>query len=145
MQAKDMWEKFVKANHLADIKYDVWSFGSDADKLAELVLKGEKTGTTSAFDLYEMKKESLPQVGDYSIILDSNNMAKCVIQTTKVYVVPFNEVTGTHAQKEGEGDKSLEYWRMIHKEFFIECLKDVGLEFEENRKVVCEEFQVVYK
>lgn len=33
----------------------------------------------------------------------------------------------------------------IHKEFFTECFKDVGLEFEANRKVVCEEFQVVYK
>ena len=49
-----------------------------------------------------------------------------------------------HAFKEGEGDRSLEYWREVHKKFFRECLEEYGLEFSENMKVVCEEFEVVY-
>ena len=37
-----------------------------------------------------------------------------------------------HAFKEGEGDRSLEYWREVHKKFFRECLEEYGLEFSEN-------------
>ena len=56
----------------------------------------------------------------------------------------FNNVSKEHAFKEGEGDRSLEYWREVHKKFFRECLEEYGLEFSENMKVVCEEFEVVY-
>ena len=69
----------------------------------------------------------------------------CVIQTHKVTVVPFSEVTAEHAYKEGEGDKSLDYWREVHEKFFAECLNEVGLKFTSDMKVVCEEFAVVYK
>ena len=50
-----------------------------------------------------------------------------------------------HAFKEGEEDRSLEYWREVHKKFFRECLEEYELEFSENMKVVCEEFVVVYQ
>jgi len=108
------------------------------------VLQGEKTATASAFELYEIEKEPLPKVGAYNIVLDSKDEAICIIQTTKVYVVPFNEVTEEHAFKEGEGDKTLYFWRKAHKEFFTECLVEVGREFDETMKVVCEEFEVVF-
>lgn len=35
-------------------------------------------------------------------------------KTTNVYIVPFNEVSIKYAFKEGEGDKSLSYWRRVH-------------------------------
>lgn len=84
-------------------------------------------------------------MGAYSVILDSKQQAVCIIQTTKVYVTPFNTVTKDHAYKEGEGDKSLEYWQKIHEDFFTECLKEMGLTFTSDMKVVCEEFKVIYK
>lgn len=92
--------------------------------MAELVLKGIKTGTASAYPLYEIKNEKLPKAGDYSVILDSKNEAVCVIQTTEVYVVLFKEVSEEHAVKEGEGDGSLEYWRNVHIEFFTKCMSE---------------------
>ena len=56
-----------------DTPYSAWGFGDAPDQLADLVLKGIKTATASAHDLYFMegKEEPLPQPGDYSIILDS--------------------------------------------------------------------------
>lgn len=145
MKAKDMWKDFSKKNNLTGVHYEAWEFGGAPDKLAELVLKGEKTATASAYDLYKLENEPIPKVGDYSIILDSKGEAKCIIQTTKLYVVPFNEVTESHAYKEGEGDKSLSYWRKVHTEFFADCYKEDGLSFNENINVLCEEFKVVYK
>ena len=144
MTEKELWNQFKEKNNISDCDYEAWAFGVDADMLANLVLIGEKTATASAFPLYESEKEPLPEVGEHSIILDSKDNAVCIIKTAKVYVVPFKEVTAEHAFKEGEGDKSLEYWRAVHEKFFTECLSEVGMLFSTDMKVVCEEFEVVY-
>ena len=145
MTDKELWNKYIQDNNLVDCEYEAWAFGVDADQLAHLVAIGEKTATASAYPLYEIENEPLPAVGEYSVILDSKDEAVCVIQTKKVFVVPFDEVSEEQAYKEGEGDKSLDYWRKVHEEFFTECLIEAGLEFTSDMKVVCEEFEVVYK
>ena len=144
MTAEEMWKKFVKECNIVEGEYDAWAFGDDADMLAELVRCGIKTGTSSAYPLYEVDNEPLPEASGYSVILDSKDEAVCIIENTKVYVVPFGEVSEEHAYKEGEGDRSLAYWRKVHEAFFSECMEEVGLVFDENMKVVCEEFRVVY-
>ena len=47
---------------------DAWAFGVDADLLADLVLKGEKTATASAYDLYALEDEPLPQEETFDVI-----------------------------------------------------------------------------
>jgi len=144
MTAQEMWERFVKEKNIEDAEYDAWAFGDDADKLADLVRCGIKTGTSSAYPLYEVENEPLPEASGYSVILDSKDEAVCIIENTKVYVVPFGEVSSDHAFKEGEGDRSLTYWRKVHEAFFTACMEGAGLTFDKNMKVVCEEFRVVY-
>ena len=145
MTGKELWNRFAEESKLDDCEYEAWAFGVDADSLAHLVVTGTKTATASAYPLYELEKEPLPLAGAYSVILDAKDNAVCVIQTTKVTVVPFNEVTADHAYKEGEGNRSLDYWREVHESFFTECLREAGLKFTPDMKVVCEEFVVVYK
>ena len=145
MTGKDIWTEFIAATNLEDCGYAAWAFGEEADLLAHLVVTGEKTATASAYPLYELENEPLPEPGAYSVILDSEDRGVCVIQTQKVTVVPFDAVTAEHAFKEGEGDKSLGYWRKVHEKFFAECLYEAGLEFTYDMKVVCEEFSVVFK
>ena len=139
MTAVEMWKQSGLAGD-----YDAWSFWDDADGLAALVRGGIKTATCSAYDLYEAEGEDLPKAGDTSVILDSRDEAVCIIRTTRVYTVPFDEVSPEHAFREGEGDRSLEYWRKVHEAFFKEELASAGLEFSGNSRVVCEEFEVVY-
>lgn len=145
MTEKELWEAFIAENGLEDCGYESWAFGVEADLLANLVLVGEKTATASAYPLYELENEPLPAAGEYSVILDSSGNAVCIIQTTKVTLVPFHAVTAQHAFKEGEGDRSLDFWRRSHEKFFTEWLHKSGLEFTPEMKVVCEEFVVVYK
>ncbi len=145
MTGKELWAAFAKNNNPAGCHYETWAFGEDADLLADLVQIGVKTATSSAYPLYVLENEPLPETGVYSIVLDSKDNAVCIIQTKKVSVVPFNEVSAEHAYKEGEGDKSLDFWRETHKKFFTACLAPAGLEFTLDMKVVCEEFEVVYK
>lgn len=144
MTAQEMWERFIKEQNISDTEYDAWAFGDDTDGLAELVRQGIKTGTSSAYPLYELDGEPLPEASGYSVILNSKDEAICIIENTKVYVVPFCEVSSDHAFKEGEGDRSLTYWRKVHEAFFTACMEEAGLTFDESMKVVCEEFRVVY-
>ena len=138
MTAEELW---IKSGLTGE--YDAWGFGDD--ELTELVRSGKKTATSSAFVLYELEDEDLPEVGETSILLDDNEEAVCIIRTTKVYTTPFNEVTAEHASKEGEGDLSLDYWRQVHEDFFTEELEEAGQQFTEDMLVVCEEFEVIFK
>ena len=144
MTPKEMWQAYKKINPKIGDEIDAWAFGALADELAELVLRGEKTATASTYELYKLENESLPQAGSFDVILDSQDKAVCIIEITKVSVVPFNEVLAEHAFKEGEGDKSLTYWQQVHQEFFTECLAEAGLEFSQETGVVLEEFRKAY-
>ena len=124
-------------------EYKAWAFGGDADELAQLVKDGKKTATCSALVFYKLENEELPQVGEYNIILDSEENAVCITRTTKVYVTTFDAVSEEHAFKEGEGNRSLEYWRKVHKKFFADELKTINRQFNERIELVCEEFEVV--
>ena len=145
MTGKALWERYARENQVSSGEYDKWAFGVDADLLAALVAAGEKTATASAYPLYELEDEALPREGEYSVILDSQENAVCIVRSKRVYVTAFEEVTEEHARKEGEGDKSLTYWRKVHEDFFRACLEEAGLVFTPEMKVVCEEFEVVYK
>ena len=148
MRAEELWETYCEKEKIdIDTPYEAWRFGDAPDKLADLVLKGIKTATASGYDLYFMEgaEEQLPQPGDYSVILDAQDEAVCVIQTTKTTVVPFDEVSEEHAYKEGEGDRSLAYWRAVHEEFFTKEFEETKTEFNGQTRILCEEFQVLYK
>ena len=125
-------------------EYEAWAYGDDPDALAELTRAGLKTATASAGIWYERGEEPMPQAGQYSVILNSRDEAVCVIRTTRVYTVPFDQVSAEQAYREGEGDRSLAYWRQVHESFLRKELSEAGLEFSPEMQVVCEEFEVVY-
>lgn len=66
MNAENMWEAFAKENNLTEQTYEAWAFGAQADELAELVRRGEKTATAYAYPLYELGGDPLPKEGEYS-------------------------------------------------------------------------------
>ena len=109
-----------------------------------MVLSGRKTATASAYPLYAPEDEPIPTAGEYSVILNSADEAVCIIRNTRVTIVPYREITAEHAFREGEGDRSLSYWRQVHEAFFTKDLAAFGLIFDENMPVVCEEFEVVF-
>ena len=145
MTAEEMWGIFAKENNIENEEYEAWAYGDDPDTLAELTVKGIKTATCSAYYGYENEGEELPKEGEYSVILNSKDEAVCVTKNVRVYIERFKDISREHAYKEGEGDRSLEYWRKVHIDFFTKELGEAGVEFNEDMKVVCEEFTVVFK
>lgn len=144
MTAERMCQEFTAARGPAEADYEAWAFGGEPDKLAGLVLAGIKTATASAYPLYGLEGEPLPEAGEYSVILDSQSEAVCVILTDRVTVVPYGDVGPDHARREGEGDRSLACWRQVHEAFFRREMAAAGLAFTEDMPVVCEEFHVVW-
>jgi uncharacterized protein YhfF len=121
----------------------VFSFGDSkklADELAALVRQGIKTATCSTLMGYEKDQIPLPQKGDLSIVLDGSGNPVLVIETLSVVILPFNEVSEQFAVEEGEGDRSLAYWRMAHENYF----RRNHFAFDEKMLVVCERFKVVH-
>lgn len=146
-----LWQEYLAAieeeETTTEKKYTAWHFcdnEKDANELAELVLQGTKRATASLYAAYESEQEELPKVGDYSIITDWSGRARGIILTVRIDLVPFDQVTPEFAATEGEGDKSLEYWRNAHSAFFSREMKELGLEPSEDMLVVCEEFKLVY-
>lgn len=125
---------------------DAWAFGATpehADDLLTLVLAGTKTGTASSLWDYEATGDRMPEVGDLSIVLDGFGTPRTVIETVDVRTVPFDEVSEEHAYAEGEGDRTLRYWRRAHETFWrVHSENPRG--FEPDMPVVCEIFRVLY-
>lgn len=123
---------------------EAWAFGATpehADDLLALVLAGTKTGTASALWDIEADDESVPEVGELSIILDGRGRPSALIETTAIDIVPFSGVTAEHAHSEGEGDRTLAAWREIHERFWTEYGRRG---FSPQMPVVCERFRPIF-
>ena len=137
------WHEFCKQEGLKDVKYkEAFQFGVMADWLADLVVEGTKTATCSSYPIYEIEGEPLPKVGEYSIVLNSDDEPIAIIQETAVDIMPFNEIPEEFALAEGEGD--FEDWYTGHVEFFTTYLAKFNLQFDEKMLTVCERFKKVY-
>ncbi len=115
-----------------------------ANHLARLVLAGRKRATAGLVWAFEFDGLVPPSVGALSVVTNWWGTPQCVVETTSISVVPFEEVNAQFAAAEGEGDGTLEYWRRIHWEYFgRECVR-IGRVPSSTMPVLCEKFEVVY-
>ena len=148
MTGKEMWRNCCAVNGIPeDTPHEAWAFcggGEGAGELAELARTGRKTATSSTLLSFRQENAPLPREGSLSVILYANGEAACVLRDTQVKVVPFNEVSAEHAFREGEGSRTLEEWRKIHRRAFTPYYKAAGLPFDEMGLCVLEEFERIY-
>lgn len=116
----------------------------DADECAALVERGLKRATAPSLWWFVATRTPLPRVGDLHVVTDWSGEARCVIRTTAVEIVPFEQVSAEHAAAEGEGDRSLAHWRRVHRDYYERELAGTGREPAEDMPIVCERFAVVY-
>ena len=127
--------------------HDVFAFGDSpelADELAALVADGPKRATAGLSAAYAYDQVPLPQVGGHSIALDGQGRPAALIRTTEVRVAPFSTVDSSFAWDEGEGDRSLEFWKRAHEAFFRRECARIGLVWSESVAVVFERFRLIY-
>ncbi|MGJ3509636.1 ASCH domain-containing protein [Enemella sp. A6] len=137
---------FGAVTPVAALQPPAWSFGAtleQADALLELVLNGTKTATASLLSDYDAEEDPVPEVGTMGIVLDGAGHPRALVATTAVRIVEFDRVPAEHAHAEGEGDRSLDYWRRVHREFFSTHSLG-GAELPGDAPVVLEEFRLLY-
>lgn len=116
-----------------------------SEELAALVLSGVKRATAALVWALEAQGKEPPQPGDLSVVTDWSGKPLCVIETQSTEAVAFEEVTAEFAATEGEGDKSLEFWRKEHWLYFSRECNQIGREPTTQMPVLCEKFEVVYQ
>ena len=140
----DQIEKFVKDSGLTISAYNVCFYDSNGtDEILDNILCGKKRANTGLFSLFEAQMQLLPRTGDYTVVLDSDMQPRCITRTTKVAVVPFEDVTADCAAAEGDG--TLAAWKKAHRKAFTAACEEIGRNFDESMKCVCEYFDVVYR
>lgn len=128
------------------LSYDAlptFSFGDNpalADELLALVLEGKKTATCGTEVEYLAAGDPIPEPGNRFVVLDGKGQRACVIETTSIERKRFLEVEADFAYEEGEGDRSLNYWRDAHRTFFERQPYD----WSEDTLLICERFKLVH-
>lgn len=145
---KQFWLEFCETSGInSETPYQVWFFGNTeemAKELAKLVISGKKTATASLVEFNKKHPEVAPIDDGYSVITDFHGNPLCVIQTTEIRQIPFDEVDAEFAFDEGEGNQTLEYWREVHRQYFTKEAAENRLEFNEKSLICCERFRLLY-
>lgn len=107
------------------------SFSSDyfcsdeynANVCAELILRGEKRASCSMEYWYSYEGEERPEVGHLQVVTDWSGKPVCIIEISSVSTCKYRDVSAEFAAAEGEGDKTLSWWRKAHWVFFQTSVK----------------------
>lgn len=145
---KTISEAYFKSINQPVKQLDGWYFcdnETDADECAALVVAGIKRATSPSLWWHQASGEPLPKVGDLNIVTNWHGEAQCIIETVDVSIVPFNQITEKYAHTEGEGDKSLAFWKKVHWDYYHRELADTAYTPSEDMPIICEVFRVVFK
>jgi uncharacterized protein YhfF len=105
-----------------------------ADELLGLVLSGRKRAT--CWSAAEGVKGTA--VGGCWVAEDGQGRPRAVLETVALDLLNFNQVDASFAALEGEGDRTLAYWREAHRDYFS---RNGG--FSEDMPLWCERFELV--
>ena len=111
--------------------------------LLDLVREGKKRATARLDMEFEKYGISRRSPGDLWLVTDTNGDPACLIRITDVQAWPFLAVPLSFAQREGEGDNSLEYWRRVHKEYFVLQCEQWAVMWRDDLLVCCEGFDLI--
>ncbi|CAH6880474.1 ASCH domain-containing protein [Vibrio chagasii] len=137
----------------AEVAKQYTSFSADyycadeynANLCAQLILKGEKKASCSLEYWYSHEGEIMPVVGHLQVVTDWHGVPVCIVELTSVSLCPYNQVTAEFAAAEGEGDKTLAWWREAHWNFFSRECEELKITPSEDMMLVLERFKVVYQ
>ena len=146
---KLFWESFISINPYYKNKKIPESFyfcdnERDANDCAKLVIQKEKQATAPSLWSFQVNNEELPKVGELNIVTDWNRTPIAIIITTEIKLTPYNKINIQFAVLEGEGDKSLNYWKRVHKDYYTREMKGSQDNFSEDMIIVCQYFKTIY-
>jgi len=143
------WKNFISDNtkHVNEKIPESFYFcdnEKDANDCAKLVVKNIKQATAPSLWSFKINNEKLPKKRHLNIITNWNKVPQAIILTTKIELIKFSEITAKFAQREGEGEKSLAYWKKVHKAYYKREMQGYKENFSEDMIIVCQYFNTIY-
>lgn len=114
------------------------------DELLELVLAGTKRATAGLVKEFELDEQPLPRIGSHWIACDSKGRPRVILRSVELRIGDFTTVDEAFAFDEGEGDRSLAWWREGHSRYWRRVSAALGFEWTEQDEIVFERFEVVW-
>ena len=115
-----------------------------AHEITPLVLNGTKTATGALLWAIEADGKQPARPGDFWIVTNGGDDPQCIIQTSDVRVLPFDEVGEEYAQWGGEGDRTLDSWRHMYWSYIESECNRIGRTPDPMAPLVMERFRVMY-
>lgn len=145
------WAKFLRSrtdpSATAKLLCEAFRIGDSeesADEGARLILSGAKTTTSSLLWEYNKQGKPLPFVGSLSILEDGRGKPVCIVETTWLGVLPFQEVDADFAVAYGEWGDTLASWRQHAWTYYSKQCSLLGRKPSLQMPLVCERFRVVH-
>lgn len=117
----------------------------NANLCANLIRIGQKTATCSLKYWYELDDEPFPQVGHLMVVTDWSSTPVCIVEIDSVKECKYSDVSEHFAYLEGEGDRTLAWWRKAHWGFFAKECEELKIEPCEDMMLILEIFRVVHR
>ena len=147
-RSSEFWRQFRSLNPAAPntpaAAYHFCDNETDAETCLQLVLAGKKRATAASLKEYELAGDTLPVVGEFSVVTDFSGTPRAVIETTRMEIVRFGDVNEQFARDEGEGDLSLDWWRNAHRAYFTRVLSGTSTIVDDDLMIACEHFRLVH-
>ncbi len=142
-----LWEEYCTDKGISSPCPPSDQFGDTpelADALVKLVLKGQKQATCELQIWFDSRGITLPTIGDQVIIMGGSGTERCIIETTQVDLCSVQQVDEAFAWDEGEGDRSLVFWKDAHDAYYKRQAKRDGFEYSDEMICVCERFKLIW-
>ena len=147
----ERWEEFLATQRDSDAVrerfYEAFSIGDSKESRdlgARLVATGEKTATSDLQWSYDASDADPPADGAVSILLDGDGEPVCVVESTHVETVPFDQVGARFAANYGEWGGTLDSWREQAWAYYSAVCRRLDREPSETMPLVCERLHVLH-
>mgnify|MGYP000002152080 CR=1 FL=1 len=115
-----------------------------ADEIALLVRNGVKRAHATLKREFEQDLEPLPGPGDHLVVLDGAGHPRAIVRNSHVELRHFNQIDDEFAFAAGEGDLTLQWWLVAHRQQWSEQAEREGFEIGERSELVLEYFDLVW-
>jgi uncharacterized protein YhfF len=149
--AAALWQAYLAAHpeRMTDAELPpVERFGDSpemSDELLDLVLNGPKRATAALVAEFDDEGSPLPRIGSHWIACDAAGRPRAIMRSIELRIGPFTSVDAEFAHDEGEGDRTLEWWRSAHSGYWTRACARLGIEWTPDMDIVFERFDVVWR
>jgi uncharacterized protein YhfF len=146
-QIEAFWLEYQRACQIQVPGFSATAFGHTrtlADELAALIQGGHKRAHATLERDFEVEGDELPRPGDHVVVLDGRGVPQAIVRTTHVERRYFNEIDEQFAFEAGEGERTLAWWLVAHRQDFAERAEREGFQVGERAILILEYFELVW-